>query len=448
MGRPRKKGQLDLPEGLYRPGGPGRSWRIRHPLTRRFKSLGTTDEAKARKLHAILYPKFLEEKLQAQAEELHRQMAAIGTITSTATGDDGSLSVFAGEYLRKVPTLTSKRGKNLSDSQKNTYRLVLEHLIKDQEIGSRPLGDFGHVDEGPQLVRRYLSTSMNTPSWYNSRLGVLSRLFNHAVDAGAITRNPCDPIHALPTPVRDVYIETDAYVAITQQLESRSHPVYAHCCDLIYLLSARVGDALGLEESQIDDEKRTVLFQADKNDVWVEMEANDDLMTVINWFRAYKRQQGIISPKLCVHPRLRSTGAPSWLTVERAATMTAVDIAEALGISNVAWAKRVKRYGIAEALSMGSGKFACSRKLAGQSITVAQLRDRFNDAKEAAGYAESGYTLKDLRPKGLTDEALLQGKATNKGGWKEGSSMPNRYVKLPVPVRTRNNLTLLREKKG
>lgn len=448
MARPRSKENRTLPEGLYPPSEDGRSFRIRHPLTGKFKSLKTMDEAKAKKLHALLYPRLLEEKLRAEAEELQRQIEVLGGVIA------GTLADLAREMLPTIPMLTAKDGKPLSDHVKQITRLVLSEVIQ-RDIGKIPIKTFGDVDEGPRLVRQFLAETMDHPSWYNQKKGVLSRLFKLAIDKGHIVRNPCSSIASLYVPKRDVYVPDEAFVAITEKLITEWHEVYAYCCDLIYLMCARVGDALKMPESGItvfpepmtDAEGKVwvgrLLYQADKNSVWVDMLFNQDMLDVIEWFRAYKRREGIISPLLCVHPIKRTP--PAVLTAEEAKGMTDTAIAEALGISNVAWAKRVKKYGIAEALSMGKGSYACSRRLAGKPITVAQLRDRFDGAKEKAGIAEQ-YTLRDFRPKGLTDEAMIEGKATNKGGWKEGSDMPQRYVKLPVPVRTRNNLRMLRGK--
>ena len=57
VGRPRKKGNLDIPVNLYR--GEGKAWRYRHPVTGQFHSMGI-DKSKAitaaRKLNDLLIP--------------------------------------------------------------------------------------------------------------------------------------------------------------------------------------------------------------------------------------------------------------------------------------------------------------------------------------------------------------------------------------------------------
>ena len=53
------------------------------------------------------------------------------------------------------------------------------------------------------------------------------------------------------------------------------------------------------------------------------------------------------------------------------------------------------------------------------------------------------YTLRDLRKKGLTDEARIAGKATNKGGHKT-EQMREYYVVGGLPQRARSNLAVLR----
>lgn len=436
MNRPRKKGNRDYPEGLYPPSTDGRCFRIRHPLTGKFASLKTKDEDTARKLHSVLYPRLLEEKLRHQADELQRQIVALGGVKA------GTVADLATEMIGLIPKLTKKNGKPLSDSVKASYRIILTNIV-GHDFGQTPVSAFADLDDGPRLVRAFLKPSLDTPSWYNTQLGVLSRLFARGVDKGDLARNPCDPVKSLHTPKREVYMPDEAYVAITGKLAEDWHEVYAKCCDLIYLLSSRNTDALTLEESQIGEGR--ISFTAAKNEADIDMDMNEDLLALIEWFRAYKRREGIVHPRLCVHPLRRASAVT--LTVAEAKGMTDAAIADRLGISNVAWAKRVKRYGLAEALAMGGKdkRYACSRTLAGKPITNAHLRDRFEDAKAAAGYGDADYTLRDLRAKGLTDEAKLKGEATNKGGWKPGSKMPETYVKVRLPIRTANNLRTLRK---
>ena len=57
----------------------------------------------------------------------------------------------------------------------------------------------------------------------------------------------------------------------------------------------------------------------------------------------------------------------------------------------------------------------------------------------------SGYTLRDLRPKALTDEAEIAGCATNKGAHVT-EHMRRHYVKRHLDVRVKNNLKRVRPK--
>ncbi len=77
-------------------------------------------------------------------------------------------------------------------------------------------------------------------------------------------------------------------------------------------------------------------------------------------------------------------------------------------------------------------------------ISVAYLSRKFSEAVVAAGFSAGAYVLRDLRKKGLTDEARKASKATNKGGHKT-KEMQEYYVVGGVPKRARNNLSVLRK---
>lgn len=477
MVRPRDKRHKGLPEGLYPPADKGRSFRLRDPVSGRMQSLGTKSEAEARKLHAAIYPQLLEGKLAIQAEALKTRLLTVRRAKESGTaalmgnapplphGLDakvGTVAALALEMIPLIPSFTTHKNgeeKPLSKSVQASYRQNLTRIAKEDDFGRIPVRDFSDPDRGPQLVRTFLANWLEKKSMYNALKGVLSRLFDRAIDQGTIARNPCDPVKSKKTGVRKVYIPDDHYIAVTNTLSQEHHEVYAKCCDLMYLLSARNTDALTLEETEVHifpegprvDENGepvfgVIMFNATKNDADIDMDMNDDLYKLVEWFRAYKRREGVISKYLCVHP-IRRTPTPAPLTVDDTKSMTVTAIAKILKISNNAWTKRVDKHGVAGALAMGVGKghHACTSKLSGKPITNAHLRTRFNHAKKKAGFGAYDYTLRDLRPKGITDEAKLSGgEATNKGGWKPGSRMEQRYIKVRLPIRTANNLKVLR----
>ncbi len=446
MSRPRKKGNRGLPEGLYPPARPGWSYRIRHPGTGVILSIGAFTEAEARQLHAVVYPKLLTEAMAAQAANLVQRLRVAG----------GQVAITLDQYIRGfrrevLPELKRKGGtKPLAESTRSDYDTALR-LAEEDPVLQLPLSEFAHPELGPMLLRQHLATSKDNPSWRNTRRDALARLFGYAVEIdGVLSRNPCDLIKALPTPERDVYIEHPHLNAIMSKLEFMSE-VYSKVIDFAYIVSARVDDVLSLTETHTNETGDFVEFINTKTGQLLRIEKDEEghLSRLIEWFRRFKRKQGVISPYLVVHPVLpRKKGAPDWLTVEKAETMSGNAIAKTLGISETAWRKRLKRHDLAEALAMGAARsFATNRSLRGQRITVDQLRDRWNAARAAAGLDEYGYRLRDIRATALTDEAAAAGGTpTNKGGHRT-EAMRWRYVKRKdLPMVVKNHLRALGSK--
>ena len=177
------------------------------------------------------------------------------------------------------------------------------------------------------------------------------------------------------------YITDDHYVRIRDALPEEW---FKRACDLIYLLSHRPGGVLSLRETDIVDNE--ICFTTRKTDQDMEIEANSDLIETIEWFRAWKRQQNIHSPHLVCYPR------------------------------------------------------HMARRFIGKPVPVEYLSRRFTDAVETAGFARGTYTLRDLRPKGLTDEFEVAGDS-DKGGHKT-ETMKCRYRRKRLPMRAKSNLKL------
>lgn len=372
MGRPRKQGNRDLPDGLYPPAGKG-CYRMIHPVTHKPKSLKTKNKAEALEIYWAVrqhYAPNVETKAQVFTEGL-------------------SLSSLAREYREdQLPQTVDKDGNSLDANTLRTYSNYLLNFEQADDF-KVPVSVFGHVDDGPQIVRKYLSHWINKPKTYNYRLACLSRLFGYAVDKGMIQRSPIDAIKYRKGPTRKVYLSDDHYIAITSKLTEIYSEVYARACDWLYLMSGRPTNMLDVKEPQIKDKDAEIHYYADKNQQPVIVERDPELDELIEWFREYKRSQGIVSPYLIVHPANARRG------------------------------------------------------LARRPITTERLYRYFKNAMDEAELSEEGYTLRDLRPKALTDEAELAGSATNKGAHKT-EKMRRHYVKKVLPMRVKNNLKRLK----
>jgi hypothetical protein len=375
MGRPRKQGNKDLPEGLHPPSSRGKAWRMEHPVTGLLKRLkGVTTKVEAIEVYWIIKDRY-KPKVEAVAAEF--------------TGGE-LVSDIAEKYrTEQLPTAMSKTGKkSLDGNTRRTYDNYLEN-IRDAVEFKVPVSTFADIDEGPRIIRAYLSKWLTKPKTYNYRLSCLSRLFEHCIDLGKLVRNPCDPIGHRRAPDRDVYMTDEHFISITTKLEEKYHEVYARACDWLYLMSGRPTNMLDVKESQIQEKE--IHYLATKNTQPVIMERDPELDELIDWFRQYKREQKIVSPFLIVHP----TDA--------------------------------------------------HRKLACKHITTYRLYRCFKRAMKESDLAAEmpNYTLRDIRPKALTQEAEIEGESTNKGAHKT-KSMRDKYVRKAVPMRVKNKLKRLK----
>jgi hypothetical protein len=235
----------------------------------------------------------------------------------------------------------------------------------------------------PTLLRKYLSRWLGKPSHYNYQKAVLSRVMQSAIDDGLIETNPITAIVSRPVMERTVYISDDDYVAVTGKLETWQ----AKACDLLYMVSHRPNDVLSLREDQVIDNE--IRFTARKNDVDMAIEMNDDLAGIVEWFKQWKADLNIVSPHLVVYP-----------TTSR-------------------------------------------RSSIGRPVSVGYLSRKFAAAVVAAGFEPGTYALRDIRPKGLTDEFRIAGDS-DKGGHLT-DVMKRRYRRIRLPMRAKNNLRKIRD---
>lgn len=382
MARPRKRGDKDLPEGLYRDPRYG-TFYIRHPATGKKVSLQTKDAKTARGIHAQYYPQWKHAQVQDQADEM---------LAKLEKGSGPTIADFARQYREEqLPQAVGRGGKLLGEKTRKDYGEILANHVEQsevfQELGLAAADN--RYDEVVKALRQYLNHWTGKPSFYNYQLALLSRLFAFAVDSGQINRNPVKEIARRPTKGRDTYIPDEDLVAITSRMEEH----WARAIDLYYMLSSRPSDALALQpsrdiewEGEWDPEARryrpVIRFITAKTDQPLELVANDDLEELIRWWMAWKKRQGLATPYLMCYPRKsRSRGKP---------------------------------------------------------FSVKQLSRQFRAAAVAAGFPDGFYQLRDVRPKSLTDEWRVDA-GSNKGGHKT-DEMRRHYMRVMLPVRERTNV--------
>jgi len=381
MGRPRRRDK-DLPPGLYC--YPGRSCYIQIG-TMKPVPLKTKDRAKALALYWEFRRIWDAEQATRQAGELADRLTV-----AAKGGDVTTVAAYAKRWREiHLPQLLTKRGKPLAPKTRNDYGRMLEHQVEAfEDFQARAIGAARTRD-----VRAFLSRWIGSPAYYNYVKAVLSRMFQQAVDEGMLDANPVADVTRRAVRRREVVCPMDHYLRITGGLEEWE----ARACDLVYLISHRPTDVLRLRDEEpgirYADGRVVVSFTATKNEQAVEIV--DDVATeggleaALAWFRQWKRDQGIRSPWVVCYP-----------------------------------------------------KTARKRDI-GRPVSRDYLSRRFAEAVVAAGFEAGTYTLRDLRKTGLTDEARIAGRATDKGGHKT-EQMRQYYVVGGVPSRARNNLVVMR----
>lgn len=392
MGRTRNTGNIDLGSrpGLYPPTPKNPCWRMRNPFDKGSKptSLGVKDKDQAFALYDALAAELRPANLQAQADKLSSAFKprAVTPLLTTFAAD------YRENQLEKA--LSKRKNKPLGKEVRKAYKNMLLNNIEPATLLAVPISAYSDPDAGPMRLRQFLAAWMEKPSMYNYMLDCLTRVFDQAVDEGMLGTNPCRAINRRGKPKREVYIPDHDYLAITAKMtELSGFEVYARACDLLYILSHRPGDVLAITEDGIDQD-HTVRFTAAKNEQPMVITPydkdgayNEDQRDIIEWFRAYKRKQGLVfvTRHLAVHP------------------------------------------------------MEADRRIAAKPITREWLYRLWVDALQALEIPIGTYTLRDIRPKALTDEAEAEGAPTNKGGHQTEQSRRH-YVKRRLPAIVRNNL--------
>jgi hypothetical protein len=381
---------------------------VRHPATRKQGSLKTRERQMAVRRWAILQQMWeqtgndFEADLLAGSLAITRPAEAAKRITLKSYLDKWRTTVLGhqlseGSVIWGDCHVLSQRGRNrgrpVAMATRTDYAADAQQLVASDDC------QFFLCDPHVlRKVRKLLSPWLTKPTHYNGLRNTLSRVFGHAIQDGVIDRNPIPDIQKAVEPKREVLIPDDVYVAITEhllvhKLNRRTHDGAwrAKICDLIYMMSQQPIDVFGLKETQINDgggEFGEITFSRHKTGVGILLEMNTELRQLVDWFRNWKREQGIISPYLMVYPRyfdMRSRTQP---------------------------------------------------------VKHRFMQGCWAQAGEDAGY-KGQYQLRDLRKKGLTDEFVSQGE-NNKGGH-ETEAMRNHYRLIRPPERSRSTLKSLRK---
>ncbi len=410
MAPPRRKpGQewLDRYPGLYIQARDG-TFYVRHPITRKQGSLQTTDKQTAIRRWSILQQMWENERTDFDAQLM------AGNMSAARPADAGSRTTLK-KYLRKWRTdllghsvidgevrwgechVLSQRGRNRGRPIAMATRI--DYANDAQQLEASDESSFTMAD--PHIlrkIRRLLSPWLTKPTHYNGLRNTLSRVFSHAVEDGLIDRNPMVDVKKVTEPRREVLIPDEAYKEITARLciHKLNKQTYdgtwrAKICDMIYMMSQQPIDVFGLKEDQIQDDQGPhgeIHFARHKTGVPIVLEMNQDLRDLVEWFRQWKREQGIISPYLMVYPTYFDKRSRSKPVKHR--------------FMQLSWA----------------------------------------DACTEAGY-KGEYQLRDLRKKGLTDEFVSQGE-NNKGGH-ETEAMRKHYRLIRPPERSKSTLKSLRD---
>lgn len=374
MNRPRKPSRKDLPRWFRARSKPKRGYYLEHPLTRECASLGV-DKDEALELYWALVPE-IEAQVRA-ARDGRRAGKLANLLEAKPKSDRETLRAFLERWRTKVlPTLT-RRGSTgaLKPKTRDDYDRMLRRQI---EPLAATLIELQRLDA--QSVRAMLSPWLSMPHQYNYLRAVLTRALQYAVDEGTLPANPMRSIEARAKAKRTTYITDTEYVAITGHIEQE----YARrACDLLYLLGTRVSDGLGLTTANLVQQQGMwcVAFSASKTGEEQELISNQALHDELEWWRAWRQQHAPLSKHLIVHPR------------------------------------------------------DADRRLIGRPIGSEWLSRTWHAAAVKAGYPD--YTLRDLRPKSITDESL-KGNTDNKGGHTE--AMRRHYTRVRLP--TRANVTV------
>ncbi|MCG8381797.1 MAG: hypothetical protein MJA28_06205 [Gammaproteobacteria bacterium] len=386
-----------------------------HPVTKKQASLKTRDFKQAVKLWGVLSATWKDVKADLVSQKLLNKLGDLETPKSA--GRDIHLCDFLKQWreeilgYKKLPDGSIQlshcyviaqrgkgRGKPIAEPTRRDYGADCLQL-EAREDAKFPISDRQAVEK----IRALLSQWLTKPTHYNGLRNTLTRALSHAVQTGVISRNPMRDIEKVLEPKREVKIPDEAFSAITTRLLThninkrvRDGEWRAKICDLFYMFSQQPIDVFGLMESNIHLDEGPfgeIHFARHKTGNVGIIEMNAELRELIEWFQQFKRSQGIISPHLMVYPMYmdsRSKGKP------------------------------------------------VKHRTVGGWWAEACIECGYT-AIDHEGKTVALYQLRDLRKRGLTDEALNAGEATNKG-IHSTEQMKNHYVLEEPPKRATNTL--------
>lgn len=375
---------------------------IKHPISLRQASLKTKDHDTAIRRWGAIRAAWLADQKDLVADKIAGRVADLGN-TDTPQTLAALLKDWRTTQLetdRVIAKRGANKGRQISQNTKSDYEGDCLQLEKQPLAPKIKLNSPKLLDE----LRKLLSPWINQATHYNGLRNTLSRVCSWAISTGQLSRNPIREIEKAIEYRREVLIPDDHYVAITKAL--MTHDFHgkkcdgewrARICDLMYMVSQSPIDVFSLREDQISDDDYiedgatyhgSITISRAKTAESVIIGMNTEMREMVDWFRNFKRSQLIISPFLFVYPRYMG-----------------------------------KRYQ--------------TKQVTHRTMSAYWLAARKEAAKENDFPAD--YQLRDLRKRGLTDEALTAGKATDKGAHAT-EAMRNYYVLTKPPKRHGNTL--------
>jgi hypothetical protein len=391
MGRPRTKNK-DLPPGLYVYPARDAYVKLGKGKPVRLEGVRTREEALA------LYWEL--KRIWDAEQSPKRTERIVASLTIAAKGGDTiTIAAYAKSWREtRLPTMLKRDGNPLADKTRRDYERMLKLQVEKHERFT----ELAIIGATTKDIRGFLAQWIGSPNYYNNMKSLLSRLFDDAVDEAKLDANPVADVRRRAVAKRKVYCPMDHYMSITKHMIEWE----ARVCDLIYLASHRPGDVLRLKDAPPDvryesrNGRQVVVLglKPTKNDeaidIWDYTNKRGGIEETLGWLRQWKKAQA-------VHGAVKNI---------------------------VVYPKTSRRRSI------------------GQPVSVTYIWRKFAAAIVKAGFAPGAYTVRDLRKKGLTDEAHIAGKATNKGAHKT-QAMREYYVVNGIPQRAQNNLTVLRATK-
>lgn len=228
MARPRLPNRKDLPDNCYLlKVGRQSYFRYKHPITKKFTSLGK-DRAAALRAARLLNARLLS---TPTAEALVAKVMAPRTPLS--------------EYIKRfrdeiLPARRSPKGKPLSDQTRVQYRVMLGRV--EAELGVADLAGIGRLEISDFLNKQ-------KPYYRNAIRSLLNDLFTHAVAEGHRDDNPVAGTLKAAQVVTRRRLEYDEFLTIRQHAE----PWFQLALDLALITLQRREDIAALTTQDISD---------------------------------------------------------------------------------------------------------------------------------------------------------------------------------------------------